>query len=257
MTQTGHTLRLHQPRIQGPPLNAGSAPTGAPGAISSAAIAIGAAAAACCSARRSRRQCLPIGLRPRPSGLCADRAGMPLPRTGGPALGSALIHADHGPPFDAASGQQTGQHSGINECCTLRNNESRAADRKPHGPCGLRGLVRLTVVFAHRIAAAFAARATLRRGAGKQRAAIAGTWITESRAHACHRSSHRVESLAVVAAARENLPARRGRAHSGNCDTYCTAKYFQILGMNLIYFAVGPRKILLSSSPAQDQLSVS
>jgi hypothetical protein len=81
---------------------------------------------------------------------------------------------------------------------TLRNNESRAADRKQHGPCWLRGLVRLTVVFAHRIAAAFAARATLRRGAGKQRAESAGTWITESCAHACHRSSHRVESLAVL-----------------------------------------------------------
>ena len=95
------------------------------------AVAVGAAAAA----REEQR--LPIGLRPRPSGLCADRAGMPLPRTGGPALGSALIHAD---PFDAASGQQTGQHSGINE--------SRAADRKPYGPCGLRDLVRPTVVFA-------------------------------------------------------------------------------------------------------------
>ncbi len=128
------------------------------------------------------KECLPIGLRPRPSGLCADRGGRPLPRTGGPALGSALIHADYGPPFDAASGQQTGQLSGINK--------SRAADRKPHGPCGLRGLVRPTVVFAHTIAAAFAARASLRRGAGKQRAAIAGTWSTESRAHACHQSSH-------------------------------------------------------------------
>jgi hypothetical protein len=64
-----------------------------------------------------------------------------------------------------------------------------------------------------------------------------------------------VKSLAVVAAARENLPARRGRAHSGNCDTYGTAKNFQILGMNLIYFAGGPRKILLSSSPAVSILS--
>jgi hypothetical protein len=58
-----------------------------------------------------------------------------------------------------------------------------------------------------------------------------------------------VESLAVVAAARENLPARRGRAHSGNCDTYGTAKNFQILGMNLIYFATGPRKDPLASYP--------
>jgi hypothetical protein len=209
VTQTGSTLRLRQPRIQGPPLSAG----GAPAACAAAQAALPQARPVRSSPPRSpsvrppphaaRRgdlegKCLLIGLRPRPSGLCADRAGMPLPHTGGPALGSALNHADHGPPFDAASGQQTGQHSGINECCTLRNNESRAADRKPHGPCGLRGLVRLTVVFAHRIAAAFAARATLRRGAGKQRAANAGTWITESSAHACHRSSHRVESLAVL-----------------------------------------------------------
>ncbi len=68
VTQTGHTLRLPQPRIQGPPLSAGGAPaacaaphtpTGAPGAIFSAAIAVGAAAAARCSARRSRRQMPP------------------------------------------------------------------------------------------------------------------------------------------------------------------------------------------------------
>ncbi len=61
----------------------------------------------------------------------------PLPR---PALGSARNHADHAPPFDAASEQQTGQHYGINE--------PRAADSKPHGPCGLRDLVRPTMVFA-------------------------------------------------------------------------------------------------------------
>jgi hypothetical protein len=39
-----------------------------------------------------------------------------------------------------ASEQQIGQHHGINE--------PRAADSKPHGPCGLHGLVRPTVVFA-------------------------------------------------------------------------------------------------------------
>jgi hypothetical protein len=82
-------------------------------------------------------ECLPIGLRPRPYGLCADSAGRPLPRTGGPALGSARIHADHGPPIRQAN--KTGQHNGIHE--------PRAADSKPHGPCGLRGLVRPTMVF--------------------------------------------------------------------------------------------------------------
>ncbi len=45
-TPEGLKLRLRQSRIQGPPLSAGGAPTGAPGVIASAAIAIGAAAAA-------------------------------------------------------------------------------------------------------------------------------------------------------------------------------------------------------------------
>jgi hypothetical protein len=38
-------------------------------------------------------------------------------------------------------------------------------------------------------------------------------------------------------------------ARTSNCDTYSTAKNIQILGMNLIYFATGPRKVLLASSP--------
>jgi hypothetical protein len=63
-----------------------------------------------------------------------------------PALGSARNHADHGPPFDAASEQQTGQHYGTSHMDRAR---SSAANR------GIRP------------------------------------------AHACHRSSHRVESLAV------------------------------------------------------------
>ncbi len=198
MTQAGHTLRLRQPRIQGPSLNAGgehwqaALPQARPARSPPPRLPSVRPPPHAAPSRRGDlegKECFPIGLRPRPSGLCADSAGMPLPRTGGPTLGSALIHAEHCPPFDAASEQQTGQHSGINE--------SRAADSKPHGQCWLRGLVRPTVVFAHRIAAAFAARASPPHGAGKQRAAIAGTRSTESRAHACHRSSHRVESLVV------------------------------------------------------------
>ena len=38
-------------------------------------------------------------------------------------------------------------------------------------------------------------------------------------------------------------------ARTSNCDTYGTAKNFQILGMNLINFATGPRKVLLALSP--------
>ncbi len=134
VTQAGNTLRLRQQRIKGPRSMQAELPQASP-ARSSPPLPPHAA-------RRGDlegKECLPIGLRPRQSRLCADRAGRPLPRTGGHALGSALIHADHGPPFCAAGGQQTGQHSGINE--------PRAADRKPHGPCGLRGLVRQTVVF--------------------------------------------------------------------------------------------------------------
>jgi hypothetical protein len=102
--------------------SAGGAPTGAPGSGRHRTLG-----------DLESKECLPIGLRPRPSGLCADRAGMPLPRTGGPALRSALIHADHGPPFDAASGQQTGlfrplTFSGLTSCsamCTATINHSR------------------------------------------------------------------------------------------------------------------------------------
>ena len=108
--------------------SAGGAPTGAPGAIFSAAIAVGAAAAARCW--RGDLEGLPIGLRLRPSGLCADRAGMPLPRTGGPALGSALIHADHGPPFDAA------RHSRINECC-ITSRGLRTGSRMDRAGCAV------------------------------------------------------------------------------------------------------------------------
>jgi hypothetical protein len=81
-------------------------------------------------------------------------------RSSGPALGSVRNHADNGRPFDAGE-QQTGQHSGINE--------QRAVGTSV-GLCWIStGLL----------------------------PAIAGAWSKESRAHACHRSSHRVENLAV------------------------------------------------------------
>jgi hypothetical protein len=148
VTQAGNKLRLHQPRIQGPPLSAG----GTPAACAAADSALPSVHPARSppprspsvpppphAARRGDLEGLPIGLKPRPYGLCADSAGRPLPRSGGPALGSARIHEDHGPPFDTASEQDRP---------TQRNNQAQAPDSKPHGQCGLRGLVRSTVVFA-------------------------------------------------------------------------------------------------------------
>jgi hypothetical protein len=109
VTQAGHTLRLRQPRIQGPPHNAGGAPTGVPGAIASAAIAIGAAAAVCCSARR-----LPVGVRPRTAGhkdcarsvLAGPYRAPVAPRSALPGITRTMAYA---------SEQQIGQHYGINE----------------------------------------------------------------------------------------------------------------------------------------------
>ncbi len=112
MTQAGHTLWLRQPRIQGPPLSAG----GTPAACAAAEAALPPAHPARSPPPRSsspphtarRRdlegeECLPIGHRPRPYGLCADSPGSPLPRSGGSALGSARNHADHGLWFDTSA----------------------------------------------------------------------------------------------------------------------------------------------------------
>jgi hypothetical protein len=71
---------------------------------------------------------------------------------------------------------------------------------KPHGPCGLRGLVQPTVVFAHRIAASFVAHTSLPRGAGAESSNCRR--MEHGKPCVCvsqeqRLSSHRVESLAV------------------------------------------------------------
>ena len=70
--------------------------------------------------------------------------------------------------------------------CSARRppDRSKAAESRPYGLCADRPY-RITRTT------------SLQGGAGKQRAAIAGTKSKESRANACHRSSHRVENLAV------------------------------------------------------------
>jgi hypothetical protein len=72
----------------------------------------------------------------------------------------------------------------------------------------------------HRIAAAFVARTSLPRGAGKQRTAIAGTKSKESRANACHRSSHRVENLAVSLRPREQASPLGADTHIAAIATH-------------------------------------
>jgi len=121
---------------------------GAPGAIASSAIDLGAAAAVRCSARRPPDRSK--AAESRPYGLCADR------------------------PYRAP----------------------RSA---------LPGITRTT---------------SLLGGAGKQRAAIAGTKSKESRANACHRSSHRVENLAVSLRPREQASPLGADTHIAAIATH-------------------------------------
>ena len=121
---------------------------GAPGAIASSAIDLGAAAAVRCSARRPPDRSK--AAESRPYGLCADR------------------------PYRAP----------------------RSA---------LPGITRTT---------------SLQGGAGKQRAAIAGTKSKESRANACHRSSHRVENLAVSLRPREQASPLGADTHIAAIATH-------------------------------------
>jgi hypothetical protein len=140
-------------------------------------------------------------------------------------------------PRSIRQANKTGQHNGINE--------PRAADSKSHGPCGLRGLLQPTVIFA---------RCTELR----QRVPAQASSSVLEQSTDCRRMEHGKpcacvspeltssgEPCSFVAAERKNLAARRGQAIA----TYGTAKNFQILGMNLIYFATGPRKVLPASSP--------
>ncbi len=78
-------------------------------------------------------------------------------------------------------------------------------------------------------------------------------------AQLCSRTNTQARRRAAVAQPRSRA-AVRPRKHTAaqplfilhskvHCCAYCTAKYIQILGMNLIHSAPGSRKILLASSP--------
>jgi hypothetical protein len=104
----------------------------------------------------------------RPYGLCADRAGRPLPLSGGPALGSARNHADYGPPFDAQA-----------STTDLTSRGPWTASRMDCAGCAVPGG---RIRARNRIAAAFAENSDCRHMEhGKQRACV-------------HRSSRRVGS---------------------------------------------------------------
>jgi hypothetical protein len=199
VTQAGHTLRLRQPRIQCRPLSAG-------GALAACAAAkLPPARPARSPPQRSpsvpphaaRRgdlegeECLPIGLRPRTAGRmdCA-RTVLAGPYRSSNRTPVAPCSALPGitrtvPPVRSTSMQASSRQASTTELTSRKPQTARCMDRagcvvpccQPWNPRGAQ------------IAAAFAARASFPHGAGKQRAAIAGTWRTESRPHACHRSS--------------------------------------------------------------------
>jgi hypothetical protein len=139
------------------------------------------------------KDCLPIGLRLRPYGLCGPRTASRMDRAG--------CAVSCGLPWYSRGAQNCGR------VCSAR---------KPSAQCLSRE---------HRLQAHGARKAVCMRVTG---------------AH--------IEWRALqFRCCRARKPRRS--AWTSNCDTYCTAKKFQILGMNLINFATGSRKVLLASSP--------
>jgi len=101
--------------------------------------------------------------------------------------------------------------------CSARRppDRSKAAESRPYGLCADRPY------RAPRSALPGITRTTsLQGGAGKQRAAIAGTKSKESRANACHRSSHRVENLAVSLRPREQASPLGADTHIAAIATH-------------------------------------
>jgi hypothetical protein len=119
-------------------------------------------------------------------------------------------------PRSIRQASKTGQHNGINE--------PKAAESKPHGPCGSRAVYR-GIRARHRIAAAFVARASLPLGAGAESSDCRRMEHGKPCACVLPQLTSSGESCKFVAAARENLAVRRGQAIATHTARQRTSKF--------------------------------